>query len=131
PPSVFELLRVAPFGWVAAQMLALGLAACMARAPRLGRPRPEAPTDEDRPAAHPEALGALLAKTRQAADARAILDTYRRWRYPSAAHRAPNAAVDRAPGSFPPSRPPAGPPGSPEPHAIRTPVSPPESPAHE
>ena len=131
PPSVFELLRVSPFGWVAAQMLALGLAACMARAPRLGRPRPEAPSDEDRPAAHPEALGALLAKTRQAADARAILDTYRRWRYPSAAHRAPNAAVDRAPGSFPPSRPPAGPPGSPDPHATRTPVSPPESPAHE
>ena len=26
PPSVFELLRVSPFGWVAAQMLALGLA---------------------------------------------------------------------------------------------------------
>jgi hypothetical protein len=78
--SVFKLLGVPPFGWVAAQMLALGLAACLARAPRLGRARPEPPTGEDRPVAHPEALGALLARTGQADQARSILDDYRRWR---------------------------------------------------
>jgi hypothetical protein len=80
--SIFGLLTVPPFGWIAAQMLALGLAACLARAPRLGRARPDPPSGEDRPVAHPEALGALLARTRQAADARAILDAYRRWRHP-------------------------------------------------
>jgi hypothetical protein len=81
--TIFELFRVPPFGWVAAQLLVLGLAACLARAPRLGRARPEPPSGEERPAAHPEALGALLARTGQAADARAILDAYRRWRNPS------------------------------------------------
>jgi hypothetical protein len=79
-PSVFDLLKVEPFGVVAAQLLALGLAACLARAPRLGRPKPEAPSGADRPAAHPEALGALLARTGQAREARSILDAYRRWR---------------------------------------------------
>lgn len=81
--SVFEILKVPPFGWVAAQLMVLGLAACLARAPRLGRPRPEPPSGEDRPVAHPKALGALLARTRQADDARSILDAYRRWRTPS------------------------------------------------
>jgi hypothetical protein len=78
--SVFKLLLVPPFGWVAAQMLALGLAACLARAPRLGRPRPDPPSGEDRPAAHPEALGILLARTGQAEQAAALLETYRHWR---------------------------------------------------
>lgn len=81
--TIFDLFRVPPFGWVAAQLLVLGLAACLARAPRLGRARPEPPSGEERPAAHPEALGALLARTGQAADARAILESYRRWRNPS------------------------------------------------
>ncbi len=95
PPSVFALLRVPPFGWVAGQLLVLGLAACLARAPRLGRARPEPASGEDRPVAHPEALGALLARTRQADDARAILDAYRRWRYPSQLSRTgPPAAAE-------------------------------------
>jgi hypothetical protein len=80
PRSVFELLNVPPFGWVAAQMLALGLAACLARAPRLGRPRPEPAADTDRPAAHAEALGALLYRTGQAAEARVPLEAFRQWR---------------------------------------------------
>ena len=79
-PSVFALLKLPPFGWVAAQFFALGLAACLARAPRLGRARPEEPSGADRPVAHPEALGVLLARTGQAGEARAILDAYRRWR---------------------------------------------------
>jgi hypothetical protein len=78
--SVFKLLFVPPFGWVAAQMLVLGLAACLARAPRLGRPRPEPSSGEDRPVAHPEALGILLARTGQAEPAAALLETYRQWR---------------------------------------------------
>jgi hypothetical protein len=90
-PSVFHLLRVPPFGWVAAQMLALGLAACLARAPRLGRARPEPPSGEDRPAAHPEALGALLARTDQADQARAQLDAYHQWRKKSAPVHPPHS----------------------------------------
>jgi hypothetical protein len=86
-PSVFSLLTIWPFGWVVAQLLVLGLAACLARAPRLGRPRPEPSSGEDRPVAHPEALGSLLARTGQAGDARAILETYRRWRNPSSQTR--------------------------------------------
>ena len=79
-PSVFALLEIRPYKWVAAQVLALGLAACLARAPRLGRARPEEPSGADRPVAHPEALGALLARTRRADEARALLEVYRRWR---------------------------------------------------
>jgi hypothetical protein len=89
PRSVFELLRVPPFGRVAAQMLALGLAACLARAPRLGRPRPEPASDTDRPAAHAEALGALLSRTGQPAHARAALETFRQWRRKTPADPSP------------------------------------------
>ncbi len=62
------------------QLGLLGLAACLAVAPRLGRPRPEPASGADRPVAHPEALGALLARTRKASEARSLLETYRRWR---------------------------------------------------
>jgi hypothetical protein len=79
-PSVFALLKVSPFGQVAAQLLVLGLAACLARAPRLGRARPEEASGADRPVAHPEALGALLERSGQAREARTILEAYRRWR---------------------------------------------------
>jgi hypothetical protein len=82
--SIFALLRVPPFGWVAAQMFALGLAACLARAPRLGRARLEPPSDADRPAAHAEALGSLLARTGQPEQARATLEAFRLWRKKSA-----------------------------------------------
>ena len=82
-PSVFGLLKVPPFGWLAAQLLVLGLAVCLARAPRLGRPRPDPPSGEDRPASHPEALGTLWERTGAADDARAALQAYRRWRHPA------------------------------------------------
>ena len=62
------------------QLFLLGLAGCLARAPRLGRARPEEPSGADRPVAHPEALGILLARTGQAREARAILESYRKWR---------------------------------------------------
>jgi hypothetical protein len=80
PRSIFALLRVPPFGWVTAQFLALGLAACLARACRLGRARPEPPSGVECPAAHPEALGALLARLGRPEHARALLDAYRQWR---------------------------------------------------
>lgn len=96
PPSVFRLLRVPPFGWVTAQMLALGLAACLARAPRLGRARVEPSAGEDRPVAHPEALGLLLARTGEVEQARTILDAYRQWRRKSSAGSPPDAGWTRA-----------------------------------
>jgi hypothetical protein len=89
PRSVFELLWVPPFGRVAAQMLALGFAACLARAPRLGRPRPEPASDIDRPAAHAEALGALLYRTGQPVQARARLEAFRQWRRKTVADSCP------------------------------------------
>ena len=97
PPSVFSLLKVSPVGRVAAQLFALGLVACLARAPRLGRPRPEEPSGADRPVAHPEALGALLARTRQAREARSILDAYRRWRLGGKAVNGQDATGSRSP----------------------------------
>ena len=70
------------------QLGLLGLAACLAVAPRLGRPRPEPPSGADRPVAHAEALGALLARTGKASEARSLLENYRRWRFgPGAAGR--------------------------------------------
>ncbi len=86
-PTIFALLNVAPLGRIAAQLFALGLAACLARAPRLGRPRSPEVSDADRPVAHPEALGALLARTKQAREARSILDAYQRWRQVGPANR--------------------------------------------
>lgn len=99
-PSGFALLFVPPFGWVVGQLLVLGLAACLARAPRLGRPRPGPPSGEDRPVAHPEALGALMARAGQASDARTILESYRRWRTSS---RHPRAGQPPAAGATPSS----------------------------
>jgi len=98
-PSVFALLDVSPFGRVAGQLLALGLAACLARAPRLGRPLPEPASGADRPVAHAEAIGALLARTGEAAEARAILDAYRHWRLgaPAPALKPPPAPVPPPP----------------------------------
>jgi hypothetical protein len=69
-----------PSNWVLGQFLVLGLAACLAYAVRLGRLRAEPSSGEDRPAAHPEALGALLARSGRADEARAMLEDYRRWR---------------------------------------------------
>lgn len=89
-PSVFDLLWVEPFGKVAAQVFLFGLAACLAIAPRLGRPRPSEPSGAERPAANPEALGALLARAGNARDAREVLEFYRRWRARPASRGRPN-----------------------------------------
>jgi hypothetical protein len=98
-PSIWGILgRVASIRWVIVQMLILGLAACLAKAPRLGRARPEPPSDADRPAAHPEALGALLARAGRSHEARSILDEYRRWRFPS---RMTRPAADAKPTAKP------------------------------
>jgi len=83
PPTLIDLIvRIKPFCWVFLHMALFGLLACLARAPRLGRASPEGPTDADRPAAHAEAVGALLERSRGAAAARDLLTTYRRWRFP-------------------------------------------------
>jgi hypothetical protein len=79
--SVFALLRHDPFGWVIGQFSLLALAASLAAAPRLGRARPEPASGADRPVAHPEALGALLARAGHAREAKLTLDAYRRWRF--------------------------------------------------
>ena len=87
PPTLIDLiLRIKTFRWVALHLGLFGLLACLARAPRLGRPSPEAPSDADRPAAHAEAVGGLLERSRGAAVARELLETYRRWRFPRTPH---------------------------------------------
>ena len=104
-PSVFGLLKISPFGWLAAQLLVLGLAVCLARAPRLGRPRPDPPSGEDRPVAHPEALGALWERTGAADDARSALQTYRLWRHPARRGERPpgaSSSSEREPLTRPP-----------------------------
>jgi len=94
PPSSspLHLFQVAPFGWVAAHLAAFGVLFCLALATTLGRPRPAPAAEVDRPSAHPEALGALLARTGRADAARALLEAYRRWRHPSAPPPAGRAA---------------------------------------
>jgi hypothetical protein len=82
PPSLFDLLgRIASFRWVAVQFAVFGFLACLARAPRLGRPRPEPGEEVTRPVAHAEALGGLLRKARGITVARGLIDSYRRWRF--------------------------------------------------
>jgi hypothetical protein len=82
-PSLWDLLwRIPPLRWVAIQVGLAALLAALARAPRLGRPRPDPPSGADRPAEHAIALGALLAKTKAASEAHELVDCYRRWRSP-------------------------------------------------
>ncbi|MGZ3385293.1 MAG: hypothetical protein ACXWNF_10355 [Isosphaeraceae bacterium] len=89
PPTLIDLVaRIRPFRWVALHLGLFGLLACLARAPRLGRPSPDAPSDADRPAAHAEAVGALLERSHGAATARDLLETYRRWRFPRTSQEA-------------------------------------------
>jgi hypothetical protein len=86
PLSLWQLLKRLPdFRWIAAQIAAAALCAALARAPRLGRPRDEPGQGPDRPAAHAEALGALLARSGSLDQARAIVARYRSWRYPRTA----------------------------------------------
>ena len=81
--SPFHLFQVDPFGWVATHILIFLSLIALVRAVRLGRPRPEPPSGVERPSAHPEALGLLLARTGRADAARFLIETYRRWRHPS------------------------------------------------
>jgi hypothetical protein len=91
-PTLWSLLsRLPSFRWVAIQSGLAALLAALARAPRLGRPRPVPPSGADRPAEHALALGALLARTGAAQDARDLVAEYRRWRYP----RSPRAKEPR------------------------------------
>ena len=99
--SPFRLLQVSPFGRVAAHVLAFLLLLALAYAVRLGRPRPEPPSGVERPSAHPEALGVLLARTGRADTARSLLDVYRRWRHPSSAS---GRAAPAGPSSTPSPR---------------------------
>jgi hypothetical protein len=88
PPTLWELLhRLPKVRWIAIQLGLAGLFAALARAPRLGRARPAPAPGADRPAAHAEAIGALLASTRSTGEARKLLDRYRNWRHPSAGQR--------------------------------------------
>ena len=91
--SPFDLLRVAPLGTIFGHAVAALLLVALSRAVILGRPIPAPPSDADRPAAHPEALGTLLARTRDVEGTRALLETYRRWRHPSA----PSPTTPRGP----------------------------------
>jgi hypothetical protein len=74
--------RIASLRWVLIQVGIAALLAALARAPRLGRPRPDPPSGADRPAEHALALGTLLARAKAVDEARDLLDRYRRWRYP-------------------------------------------------
>ncbi len=82
--STFHLLTVEPFDWVTAHLGFFGILLCLSLAARIGRPRPEPLGEIERPSAHPIALGAILARTRQVAVAEELIATYRRWRHPSA-----------------------------------------------
>jgi hypothetical protein len=100
-PSLWDLLwRLPLLRWVAAQFGLAALMAALARAPRLGRPRPDPPSGADRPVEHAVALGAMLARTGSAQQAHELLDRYRRWRFPRAslvAEAAPAEQTGRAP----------------------------------
>jgi hypothetical protein len=72
--------RLERLRWVAGHWIAFAVLACLAAAVRLGRPRPEPASGLDRPSAHAEALGDLIARTGDRDAARAILARYRRWR---------------------------------------------------
>ena len=89
----FRLLGVPPFDVISPHLLGFLLLLALAHAARLGRPLPEPPSGIERPSAHPEALGSLLAKTDRGDAARFLLETYRRWRHSSivAGRRAPAA----------------------------------------
>ena len=83
--SMFHLLTVEPFNWVTAHLGVFGALLCLSLAAAIGRPRPEPLGEVERPSAHPIALGAILARTRQAEVAQELIAAYRRWRQPSSA----------------------------------------------
>jgi hypothetical protein len=95
--SQFYLLGVPPFGWIAAHFLVFLFLLAYSFAIRLGRPIPDPSTGIERPSAHPEALGALLAKTGRVDAARFLLESYRKWRQhsPIAGRSAPTSLPPR------------------------------------
>ena len=99
-PTIWDLLRRIPsLRWVAIQVGLAALLASLARAPRLGRPRPDPPSGADRPAEHALALGALLARAKAAPEARELLDRYQRWRYPRTSRAAETRALPKGDGA--------------------------------
>jgi len=99
-PTIWDLLhRVPSLRWVAIQLGLAALLASLARAPRLGRPRPDPPSGADRPAEHALALGALLARAKAAPEARELLDHYQRWRFPHTYRASQARPVSRSHGA--------------------------------
>jgi hypothetical protein len=100
PPSLIEwIFEDRTTFRVFLHMSVFALFACLARAPILGRPRGDPPSGVDRPAAHAEALGALLARGKNADAARDLLAVYRRWRFHRTASehvRGPERKRDRS-----------------------------------
>ena len=95
-PSLWKLLERLPvLRWVAIQMALAAVFASLARAPRLGRPGPDPVSGADRPAAHAEALGALLEAGQALRESHELLDRYRNWRSPHAP-REPGRAFSRS-----------------------------------
>ena len=99
-PTIWDLLRRIPsLRWVAIQVGLAALLASLARAPRLGRPRPDPPSGADRPAEHALALGALLARAKAAPEARELLDRYQHWRYPRTSRVGETHALPKGDGA--------------------------------
>ncbi|QDV34199.1 DUF4350 domain-containing protein [Tautonia plasticadhaerens] len=97
-PTPWDVIRQIPaLGVVAGHFLALALAAALSRAVILGRPRPAPSSGADRPRAHAEALGDLMARVGGDRAARAILASYRRWRRPGATPDAPPGGGESPP----------------------------------
>jgi hypothetical protein len=80
--TIWEIFCVEPVNRVLAQWLVFSLLLVLSLAPILGRPRTWSSEGDDRPVAHAEALGDLLGRVKDESSARAMLDTYRRWRNP-------------------------------------------------
>ena len=101
-----------------------------ARARGWAGPGPSPPPTRTAPPPTPRPWAPSWRRTRQAADARAILDAYRRWRYPSAADRAERRRRS-SPRLVPSVSSPAGPLGVPRASCDNHSSESPESPAHE
>jgi hypothetical protein len=82
PRSGLDLLQVDPLNWIFGHLFAVGLIGAFAAAARLGRPRRPGADPVGRPAAHAEALGDLLARTRDRDQSLESLERYHRWRAP-------------------------------------------------
>lgn len=82
-PTPWQVIRQVPeLGIVAGHFMVLALLAALAHAVILGRPRSAPASGADRPRAHAEALGDLLARLGSQRASRSLLATYRRWRRP-------------------------------------------------